>query len=455
MRSKIDIRLRDNKCEIKSDILDDIRRTFSVSEYNGQRMCVTHMISPIGRFPVGLLPLIQEEYSDCFFDYDKAIDEILHPKITKSKNVVPKTLGKFSDYREHQPACIEDCFKNGRGVIDIGTAGGKSLIIGAICKTILETTNKTILIVTPANLVLKTMREFVDDFGLDDVSCWCSGYKPDYTKRILIVSSTSLKAKHLPDVDRDVLIVDECHICKKINSISKILTKLSTNIRFGFTGTVPKKDLDKWTVHGIFGGLIHKVNSQELKEKGYKAFSKVNMVQFVGHHKRFYDFQKEKEYVLNCEPRNKMFLKLVKTIDKNILIPIDRDFYGEILEKNILQMDGKRLYHINASVPSERREQWYREIEHHNNCVIVAKVGCLTAGVSINNIHYILFPYIGKEYIRVIQLVGRGERLHEDKDELVVIDCYDDLTYSARHAEERMNHYNEDKIPIQHRIINL
>jgi type I site-specific restriction endonuclease len=66
---------------------------------------------------------------------------------------------------------------------------------------------------------------------------------------------------------------------------------------------------------------------------------------------------------------------------------------------------------------------------------------------NIKNLHNILFVSGGKSFIRIVQGIGRGLRLHENKEKLVIIDIYDNLKYSEDHALERKSIYIDEEIP--------
>jgi superfamily II DNA or RNA helicase len=57
-----------------------------------------------------------------------------------------------------------------------------------------------------------------------------------------------------------------------------------------------------------------------------------------------------------------------------------------------------------------------------------------------------MFASGGKSFIRTIQSIGRGLRLHESKDKLLIIDLCDDLKYGVRHSDKRKEIYNAEKI---------
>jgi superfamily II DNA or RNA helicase len=57
-----------------------------------------------------------------------------------------------------------------------------------------------------------------------------------------------------------------------------------------------------------------------------------------------------------------------------------------------------------------------------------------------------MFVAGGKSFIRTVQSIGRGLRLHDNKTKLVIIDVCDNLHYSKQHSEKRKNIYKAEKI---------
>jgi hypothetical protein len=53
----------------------------------------------------------------------------------------------------------------------------------------------------------------------------------------------------------------------------------------------------------------------------------------------------------------------------------------------------------------------------------------------------------GKAKVKVIQSIGRGLRLHENKSKLQIFDFADQLTYGRRHEIKRQTLYDQETIP--------
>jgi len=84
-------------------------------------------------------------------------------------------------------------------------------------------------------------------------------------------------------------------------------------------------------------------------------------------------------------------------------------------------------------------------------CIAISKI--FSTGISIKNIHYIIFAAGGKSKIKTLQSIGRGLRVHENKDILTIIDLVDELIYGGKHFLKRQEFYGLEKIQISNKTI--
>ena len=88
-------------------------------------------------------------------------------------------------------------------------------------------------------------------------------------------------------------------------------------------------------------------------------------------------------------------------------------------------------------------------IERDNNIICIAISRIFSTGISINNLHYIVFASGGKAKIKILQSIGRGLRLHENKNKLVIIDIADQLRYGGTHSDKRLELYQQENINLK------
>jgi superfamily II DNA or RNA helicase len=93
--------------------------------------------------------------------------------------------------------------------------------------------------------------------------------------------------------------------------------------------------------------------------------------------------------------------------------------------------------------------------------VLVASFGTLSTGVSINAIFNVIFADSFKSEQIIIQSIGRGLRLHSDKDKVNIFDLVDifdanDMNNALfRHYKERESFYIKRNYPYKMLKINL
>jgi len=122
----------------------------------------------------------------------------------------------------------------------------------------------------------------------------------------------------------------------------------------------------------------------------------------------------------------------------------------DLFSKNL---PDKQVYFIRGEVDVEDRDKVKAIMETSNNVVCIAISAIFSTGVNIKNIHMIIFAAGGKSFIRTVQSIGRGLRLNENKDELIIIDICDLLDYGSNHAEKRKEIYNKEKITFSQHLI--
>lgn len=64
-----------------------------------------------------------------------------------------------------------------------------------------------------------------------------------------------------------------------------------------------------------------------------------------------------------------------------------------------------------------------------------------------------MFAAGGKSKIKVLQSIGRGLRVHENKNVLTLIDLVDELVYGGKHFAKRKQFYENEKIRITRKTI--
>ena len=367
--------------------------------------------------------------------------------------------------RDYQQESASLAISKGKGIIVLPTSAGKTLVIALIAKTAMTEKNfKTLILVPNIQLVQQTYQDFLD-YGIssDKVSKWSGNNEFQNTNIVIANDQILLSEKQDKSVlnNFDLLIVDECHKMASAEKIGKLVKSMKCLYKFGFTGSLPSECFDIWTLNRIFGSVIYYKQSAELREEKY--ISNVRTVALELHYNNIPNFatpsmaeptagyEEEITWLHTNEFRNSVINKLVTKLDTNTLILVDRIAHGEHLLNYLKEHDqhNKQIYFIQGSVEVEEREKIRKLMEETHNVVCIAISKIFSTGISIKNLHNVVFAAIGKARIKIIQSIGRSLRLHHTKTMATIFDIADcNLIYGNKHYKERKELYNEQKIPL-------
>ena len=365
--------------------------------------------------------------------------------------------------RDYQNESANKAIQKGKGVIVLPTSAGKTLVIALIANTILKENDYNILILVPdIQLVQQTYRDFLE-YGIDEnlISRWTGNYEFTPTKIVIANNQILLSKKQdKQTLERfQAVIVDECHKMASAEKISKLVKALKCRHIFGFTGSLPENTYDVWSINRIFGSIIYKKKSVELREDNY--ISKVRVAAIELNYNNVPSFtrpsmsdptagyEEETTWLHTNVYRNTTISKIINQLETNTLVLVDRIVHGEHLKEFLETNTNKQIYFIQGSVAVEEREKVRQLMEETSGVVCIAISKIFSTGISIKNLHNVMFASIGKARIKIIQSIGRSLRLHYTKTIATIFDIADvSLTYGNKHFDERKRVYKSENIPV-------
>lgn len=387
---------------------------------------------------------------------------------------VPNTKYKLRDY---QFDSVTNGLKLGGGLCLVGTGGGKSLIIATLLETIFkkhDTNMKTLLVVPNLALIKQMYDDFTEYQCSFTFSKWSGSNELNPNTNVVIVNTGYLQSSEdrsdeYNDFFKQInyLFYDEAHLFgnQPEPKASILLKKYEYRNVFGFTGSLPDNTYSSNKVYGFFGKPFYVKTSKSLIDEKYLSNIEVKMIN-INHNVDFesiYDFDGKTEienynleidYITGSTYRNDCVKKIVDNLNGNVLILVDRIEQGERLLNVFKSIKNKRCFFIRGSMDVDDRSKISDEMEISNDIICIAMSKIFSVGISINNISYGLFYYIGKAWNKTIQSIGRGLRLHENKDKFVLFDICDNLIFSQKHSQQRKNIYKNQKINFKDYYIN-
>ena len=429
-------------------------------------------------------------------------------KMKKDGEIVP-----FMPY-DHQIEAAYKILKNRFCMAEVATSGGKSLIISIVMFYTLKHTDpsaKFLIIVPSITLVTQFYDNIVEyNFGLNNLlemrekkiekfEDLNNGHIPCTVRVEEVMSDRPRKfsGTENPNVyigtyqslekwpktffeQFHTIATDEAHGAKA-KTITSILESTFNKAysRFGVSGTFPTDETcEILTIQSVLGPKITEVSADELKQKGIitpmdiKAVimnhndlefaERLKMIRKAGDGKSAFDF--EKAYAHQSEKRLEFIKKIVDKCSNNTLLLFHTIDNGQkIYQKLKDELPNKEFFYIDGEISGRKREVIKKEMEITGDKVrvLVASFGTLSTGVSINAIFNVIFTDSFKSEQIIIQSIGRGLRLHTDKEKVNIFDLVDifdpnDLNNILyKHYLERKGFYIKRKYPYKEIKINL
>lgn len=400
---------------------------------------------------------------------------------------------KFAPYW-YQFESVLQALKFKRSRTEVATAGGKSFSIFLYIRFLYQynkiNTDKKVLIITIRKMLVNQMISDIKNYQTDDfLKCDSifSGGKQLENSNVVVGTYQSLS-----DMDKEyfdqfsAVIIDECHSAKIKSIKDDIIPKLNfehCKYIWGLSGThPPDKTIDDLTLEAYIGPIMFKITASELQEIGTIADIRINVIWL--HYpkektKEFWELEEMDKNLpavtqLKCErhwlhynpDRNRIILNIVNSFKGNQIILVDSVAYCNYLTEIINESGVKTCRIIHGGVKDSDREEIKIELEDEENIVLVATWETMSTGVSVNNIMAVHFPDGGRSRYRIRQSLGRGLRLHKDKDYLVAFDYADiihkDPNWPGHHtnrlrnqAKGRIKIYEEQEFPYKEIHYNL
>lgn len=344
----------------------------------------------------------------------------------------------------------------------LATGSGKSLLTAAISWSMNQVGYRTITVVPSIDLVEQTYDWYVR-VGLD-TGKYC-GSEKDIQHMNLISTWQSLQnnpyllnfASSISNINSDLqlsntgfhaIIWDETH-SSAAQVAQELLNNHGKNIpyRFGVTGTFPKDDVSKLSIHSAFGNIVYEMNARWLMDNGYLTPVEIETILIKEKvSEDFPDYNAEKNYLIKNQNRIELLADLI--INKcdeygNTLVLVNSVQFGQKIADLI-----EGAVFLYGATDNDTRKEHYDLFETENGLIRIATYGIASTGISIDRVFNLMLVDPGVSFIKCIQSIGRSLRKADDKEKAHVCDVYSSLKWSKKHAKERLKYYKEAEYPV-------
>ena len=419
-------------------------------------------------------------YSEIVLNFDNVKDVILPFTYTPLELEKVENSEKFK-YYDYQEDAIRLGLRFGRGVLQLATSAGKSLIIYGLILNIwkqFERKCRILILVPNLQLVAQLKQDFLDYGCNENLICQFTSFAREFVDRPIVISNRQWLERHSDELPNDIEIVfiDELHSCKFSNRIKRFVQSIPTNSKFGLTATLPEGYIDSHSCIGLCGKILIIKKPKELQDLGRIANLKIITVK-VNHkgiaqpdpptHKEVTDKngkvrkieltlpQREQlrhsvewAFIESSNKFNESLCRLVLKLENNTVLLFDHTIHGKFLFEYINSVNlgnEKEIYFINGETEVEIREDIRSRAETVNNMIIVANSKCFGTGINIKNLHNIVFSFTqGRSSVKIMQAIGRSLRILDLKHYATLYDFYHSFKYSTKHFLERLSLYKDN-----------
>ena len=431
-------------------------------------------------FPLGLIPQLKSFLDDLGVDYSEVGFE-------QKKEIKEEQLLKFIDTlnlsfppRDYQVKLVLDAINSRKGIFVAATSSGKSLSQYILAMYSIYVLKKRVILIVPTTSLVSQMESDMKEYGIsEDISVHTimSGKAKIFDDDLIISTWQSLQKKdvqlELKETEFGMVITDEVHKAKSTvlkTIIQEVLTEIEYKI--GVTGTLPKNQLDKQTLIGIFGEPQKIINAKDLVDRGlgtdlditalYLKYTEADC-KYV---RKLRNYAKEVSYINEHVRKINFISKFAVSrakLDHNSIVFFNRRNFGEAIFESIQELyDGKKVFYVDGSVPADVRESIRKDFENNTGIILVASTKTFSTGISIKRLNTGIFAENpGKSAITLIQSLGRFLRQHKSKEVSHIFDIVDDLrvgkyeNYSFKHFLERIETYREESWEVKEKTFNL
>ena len=401
----------------------------------------------------GLGPFLAEKFQDVL------CDEVVYPE----PRLIPWNKTPPSPYPFQQEA-LEALLKSKHGAVEIGTGGGKSLIIVNLIK---ELGLKTVIMSPFTNISEQLYADLLNYFGKAKVGRFY-GSKKESKKLITIANGASLTrlepdSEHYQNfLQAQVFISDESHFTPAA-TFEKVCVGLGANApyRFFMSATQIRNDGSDLLLKGITGEIVYTKTVRQLVDDGYLA--KPNFFMLEQRSDSGFDrpddpmemtrthlFYNTNVLAAAAEIANKSVsllghpvLMLIEEIDQFVKI---LPFFRHTCQ---LAHGGN----ASKSLPAQYQKSDPQKLVAAFNAKeipILVGTSCVSTGTNFKAVKTLIYLQGGKSEPQVRQAIGRSTRLFEDKKECNIFDFdVTNIPLCHRHARTRMAIYNDIYGPVK------
>ena len=307
------------------------------------------------------------------------------------------------------------------------TGGGKTVIFSEIVRRYIQKHDKKVVVLTHRIELCKQTSKMLKGFGVKN-KIINSNVKElpdqnDYSCFVAMVETLKNRINdeklHLDNVG--LVIIDEAHY----NSFRKLLSSFKKAFILGVTAT-PLSSNIKLPMHQNYDELIVGDTIQSLIDKGFLAKAitysyDVGLTSLKVGINGDYTVKSSDDLYTNMAMQEKLLHAYTeKSLGKKTLI-FNNGINTSLYVYETFREAGYDVRHLDNTSSTEERKDILHWFKHTPNAILTS-VGILTTGFDEPTVETIILNRATKSLTLYFQMIGRGSRKLDNKDEFTVID---------------------------------
>lgn len=468
---EVDQRLLDN---ISTALSYEIPGAYYARKYNPYAGTVKLFSMATQSLPTGLLHYVLSILKRCGVSVH--ITD-LRQKVIPGQ---PLPLHGF-DLRDYQNDAVNTAIKCQRGIIQIGTGGGKTnvftSIVGQLNVKTLILIHKTDIFYQIVNRLEESLQIPIGKIGDGDLDIQnitvgmiqtfatidIHGRKVETTpgKFKVIPDSKETKAKKQVMADYldtiECIIVDECHHVSSDSFLAVHKRAKNAFYRFGMSASPWREDNADMVIEAYQSKVIYKKTASSLIDAGYLVKPLIQLYKYShpsvpvqltpsGKKKNKAYSKVYSDSVVHNDERNRLIVQLAlksAKAGKTTLIAITHVEHGKILEAMLKQIEPNSIFVFGESTATLRTNVLTELNQRKRKIVICTTI--FGEGIDVPNLDVLINAKAGASSVDAFQLIGRVLRHPEGKERAYLIDIYDSrCKYLGKHSKARRKIYETE-----------
>lgn len=356
---------------------------------------------------------------------------------------------------------------NKRRILNLPTSAGKSLIQALLTKYAIEHSDLSVLILVPTVALVTQMKDDFVDYRLfeeNEIGELRAGSTIKHQRVIVSTWQSAIKKPKAWFNQFGMLLCDEMHLAIG-KSISSIINKLNyCEYKVGLSGSLRDGKANLMQYVGLFGEIYKPVSTKDLMDAGQVSKLKINTLflkypEVVSNAMASMEYADEIKFVTSLQKRTNWVASLASKLsarNENVFVMFKHIEHGKKIFEAIKTTGHEKVYYVSGEISADQRTYLKKMAEEDSGVIIVASYGVFSTGISVKNLHHVIFAHPVKSKVIVLQTVGRVLRKHKTKQLAQIWDLIDDMSitverngakirknvnYALKHGVERIERY--------------